>query len=277
MPTYVLVNAVGPTIAGHNALQAAPRKDKINMLAAGSAPAALAPSEIPRTIAPHAGYRHDFAGSGTPDSPYISGWVVDGRSLIHDAEAHAWLIRHGFNARGRRWYRQDMTLGGFLQFRASARSAVDGGETALPPRTPGNWRLQRTSIVRAEMKMWRSPGVLSDDEIDPDGNLTGRGLADGLVLAAAPVMFTMLKLLATDYRDPADLRGYAQFAVATATGAEKPGGVEPAQKKVRRARGPRAAQHGHTRTPAGDANVPVPVGEQVAVSDFAEGNDKRTI
>lgn len=247
------------------------------MSAAGPAPAALAPNDFPRTIAPLAVYQHTFAGSGTPDSPYIGAWVVDGRGLVGDVEAYTWLIRHGFNARGRHWYRQDMTLGGFLQLRAWARSAVGDVRTALPPRTPGNWKLHRTSIVSSQDQNVEIAQVLTDDEIDPDGNLTGRGLADGLVLAAAPVMFAMLEQLATDDRVPADLRGYAQVAVAAATGADKPGSVEPAQKKARRARGPRATQHGHTTTPAGDAGIQVPVGEQVAVSELAEGNGERTI
>ncbi|RST45373.1 hypothetical protein [Variovorax sp. DXTD-1] len=192
---------------------------------------ALAPDDFPHAIALHAIYKRNFAGAGTADSPYVGGWVVDGRSLGNDAEANAWLRSHGFHARGRRWYRQDMTLGGFLQLRAWARSAVGASEPILS-RTPGAWKLRRTSIVSAQDDDIEIAQVLTDDEIDADGNLMGRGLADGKVLAAAPMMLTTLETLASDERVPADLRGYARHVVAVATGTDKPGTIESVRKKT---------------------------------------------
>jgi hypothetical protein len=75
----------------------------------GSTPTTLQASDFPQTFAPHAKYKANFAGNGTPAAPYIGGWVVDGRALSHDPEAQAWLKGQGFQHRGRRWLRIDRT------------------------------------------------------------------------------------------------------------------------------------------------------------------------
>lgn len=73
----------------------------------GSTPTTLQASDFPQNIAPHAKYKANFAGTGTPDAPYIGGWLVDGPVLSHDTEAHAWLKGQGFHHHGRRWQRID--------------------------------------------------------------------------------------------------------------------------------------------------------------------------
>jgi len=74
---------------------------------AGNSPATLQASDFPQNIAPHANYKANFSGAGTPSAPHIGGWVVDARSLSFDTEAHAWLKGQGFQHRGRRWLRID--------------------------------------------------------------------------------------------------------------------------------------------------------------------------
>ncbi|MDQ0086063.1 hypothetical protein J2W35_006444 [Variovorax boronicumulans] len=198
--------------------------------------APLASNEFPLKIAHHAVYKDRIAFPGMVTSLRIGGWVVNGRALKGDIEAYGWLKAHGFRESCGDWYRRDMTLTGLLELKAWARSAI--GET--PPasqRTPGNWVLRRTSIVSSRDENIEIAQVLTDDEIDADGNLRGRGLADGQTLAAAPFMLSTLSLIASDDRVPIDLRERARQGVVLACGyAPAPIGDMHKAKEKERAR-----------------------------------------
>lgn len=70
-------------------------------------PAAPTLDEMPPSIRAAAARNEHFRGNGTPATPFVGGWIVDGRALSYDTEAHAWLNAHGFRHHGRRWCRAD--------------------------------------------------------------------------------------------------------------------------------------------------------------------------
>lgn len=66
----------------------------------------IAIDQFPPAIAPHAKRNEHFHGNGTTH-PFVGGWVIDGRAVSYDKEAHAWLKANGFTHHGRRWFRAD--------------------------------------------------------------------------------------------------------------------------------------------------------------------------
>jgi len=133
----------------------------------------LTSNDFPLNIARRAKYKKRISLPGMPPSLRVGGWVVDGNALRSDREALGWLRSHGFRECGGRWYRRDMTLVGLLELNTWARNAV-GELSAVPQRTPGLWTLRKTSIVSSHDENIEIAQILSDDEIDADGNLKGK-------------------------------------------------------------------------------------------------------
>ena len=73
-----------------------------------SAPPVLALADFPEALRPHARRNEHYRGRGTPDDPYVGGWVIARHAVSYDDDAKHWLRAHGFRHHGGRWMRPDL-------------------------------------------------------------------------------------------------------------------------------------------------------------------------